>query len=358
MRIRRGQKVRLETPGGGGFGDPATRDPAARRARRAARLRDARGCAARLRSGAGGDGSPMPRARAGGAHERQAIVGIDVGGTFTDLFRFDRTTRTFRPPRCRRSAATRRTASSTASRARRRRPARLDRARHHGRHQHAAGAARAEDRRHHDARLSRRAGNAPARPAPDLGPVGRLRARSPTATCGSKSPSARSPTAPSARAVDAAEVRPRRSGCSRKAREALAIIFINAYANAANERSALEAARKSGRTVTSPPRTRCCPKSASSSAPPQRRSTPICSRSSPPISASSKRRWRAGSGQAAHRAVERRHHVDRDRAPAAGAHRALGPGRRRGRGRGARARPRASTISSPATSAARRSTCR
>ncbi|AMN45306.1 hydantoinase B/oxoprolinase family protein [Rhodoplanes sp. Z2-YC6860] len=28
VKIRRGQKVRLETPGGGGFGDPATRDPA------------------------------------------------------------------------------------------------------------------------------------------------------------------------------------------------------------------------------------------------------------------------------------------------------------------------------------------
>ncbi len=28
IKIRRGQKVRLETPGGGGFGDPATRDPA------------------------------------------------------------------------------------------------------------------------------------------------------------------------------------------------------------------------------------------------------------------------------------------------------------------------------------------
>ena len=38
------------------------------------------------------------------------------------------------------------------------------------------------------------------------------------------------------------------------------------------------------------------------------------------------------SGPAAHRAVERRHHVDRDRAPAAGAHRAVGPGRRRRRG--------------------------
>ena len=27
MRIRRRQKVRLETPGGGGFGDPCARDP-------------------------------------------------------------------------------------------------------------------------------------------------------------------------------------------------------------------------------------------------------------------------------------------------------------------------------------------
>ena len=27
VKIRRGQKVRLETPGGGGFGDPAARDP-------------------------------------------------------------------------------------------------------------------------------------------------------------------------------------------------------------------------------------------------------------------------------------------------------------------------------------------
>jgi N-methylhydantoinase B len=27
VKIRRGQKVRLETPGGGGFGDPRQRDP-------------------------------------------------------------------------------------------------------------------------------------------------------------------------------------------------------------------------------------------------------------------------------------------------------------------------------------------
>ena len=42
-RFARGQKVRLETPGGGGFGDPATREPERVVARRAARLRLARG---------------------------------------------------------------------------------------------------------------------------------------------------------------------------------------------------------------------------------------------------------------------------------------------------------------------------
>ena len=43
VKIRRGQKVRLETPGGGGFGDPRDARSGAGRARRAARLRDARG---------------------------------------------------------------------------------------------------------------------------------------------------------------------------------------------------------------------------------------------------------------------------------------------------------------------------
>ncbi len=73
--------------------------------------------------------------------------------------------------------------------------------------------------------------------------------------------------------------------CSTTAREAVAIIFINAYANAENERArARRPCARSGRTTTSPPRTRCCRKSASSSAPRPRRSTPICSRSSPPTS--------------------------------------------------------------------------
>ena len=29
MRLARGQRIRLESPGGGGWGDPAGRDPAA-----------------------------------------------------------------------------------------------------------------------------------------------------------------------------------------------------------------------------------------------------------------------------------------------------------------------------------------
>ncbi len=64
------------------------------------------------------------------------------------------------------------------------------------------------------------------------------------------------------------------------------------------------------------------------------------------------------SGQAAHRAVERRHHVDRDGAKAAGAHRAVRPGRRRGRGAPPSPGPPATTTSSPAISAAPRSTSR
>ena len=106
---------------------PAERDPATHRARRAARLRDGGSGAARLQ------GARM-----------SVIVGIDVGGTFTDLFRFDSAARTFTTAK----VPSRRgdeaqgflnglTAIGGAAQ-------RLDRARHHRRHQHAArsGAAR------------------------------------------------------------------------------------------------------------------------------------------------------------------------------------------------------------------------
>ena len=51
------------------------------------------------------------------------------------------------------------------------------RAWHHGRHQCAAGTQGGAHRHHHDGGLSRRAGDAPARPAADLGPARRLRTR-------------------------------------------------------------------------------------------------------------------------------------------------------------------------------------
>jgi len=83
------------------------------------------------------------------------IVGIDVGGTFTDLFRFDAATRRFvtaKVPSRRGDEA----AGFPQRPARaRRRARRLDRARHDGRHQYAAGAAWPQDRRHHDTRLFR-----------------------------------------------------------------------------------------------------------------------------------------------------------------------------------------------------------
>src|ERR1700736_1328305 len=101
VRISRGQKVRLETPGGGGFGDPATREP--ERVVRDVRLR----YVSRAGPRPGLRGARRPRlqgraargrlARRRGHREgaradmsgRGAIVGVDVGGTFTDLFLLD-----------------------------------------------------------------------------------------------------------------------------------------------------------------------------------------------------------------------------------------------------------------------------
>ena len=191
IKIRRGQKVRLETPGGGGFGDPATREP--ERVVRDVRLgyiSRARPPAATTRSccATTARSTPTPPRRRARTHERA---------------------RRHRRGRCRRhlhrpvpagfggrplphregAVAPRRRGAGLPERpqrARRRCRHGLDRSRHHRRHQHAAGAARPEDRRHHHARLPRRAGNAPARPPPHLGPVGRFHRRLPTATCASR----------------------------------------------------------------------------------------------------------------------------------------------------------------------------
>ena len=76
-----------------------------------------------------------------------------------------------------------------------------------------------------------------------------------------------------------------------------------------------------------------CRRFGSSSAPRPPRSTPICNPSSAPTWKSSARRAgaRRFRRRVPYRAVQRRRHVDRDGAPAAGAHGAVGP--RRGRHR-------------------------
>ena len=104
VRIRRGMRVRLETPGGGGFGDPLTREPAASPATwRSVTSRSRRRAGITASPSAPTTKSTAPRPRACAvrrAHERaqcgQATVGVDVGGTFTDLFCFDEATRSFR----------------------------------------------------------------------------------------------------------------------------------------------------------------------------------------------------------------------------------------------------------------------
>ena len=202
IKIRRGQKVRLETPGGGGFGDPAAREPGAGR------------CAT--------SGSAMSRARPRGATTRSCCA---------------TTARSMMPPRerapehdlaqrhcrsrCRRHlhrscscsirrAARFRTAKVPSHRGdeslrlpqwpegvRRRRRDEFDHSRHHRRHQHVtwSGAARrsASSRRAAFATCWRCAAATAAAP----GGCGAISSRSPTATCASRSMSARLRTEPS-----------------------------------------------------------------------------------------------------------------------------------------------------------------
>ena len=86
--ITRGQRVRLETPGGGGFGDPRRRDPS----------RVARDVAMGYVSPDGGASRLRGRLMRGTStmSEKPCVVGVDVGGTFTDLFLFDEATKSFR----------------------------------------------------------------------------------------------------------------------------------------------------------------------------------------------------------------------------------------------------------------------
>ena len=205
------------------------------RARRAARL-----CVSAMRSESNatyGRHDRRARPRSDMSARMSLIVGIDVGGTFTDLFRFDSAARTLHDREgARRGAATRRPASSTAcARSAACRRARSCTAPPSAPTRCWSGAARrsASSRRAASATCWKCAGATGAAP----GACGATSRRSPIATCGSRSASERSPTARSARRSTWTESAPPRNGSSHKGAQAVAIIFINAYANAENERT-------------------------------------------------------------------------------------------------------------------------
>ena len=194
-----------------------------------------------------------------------------------------------------------------------------------------------------------------------LGPVGRVRAG------GAARPAARGRRAHAGRRHGAHARRPRRGARRRRRRCARAApmrsrsFFINAYANRDQRaRGARGPARGVAQRLHHRIQRASCRRSASSSAARPRRSTPTCSRSSPPTSKSLDRAAgrRRLPRRAADRAVERRRDVGRHRGAAADPHRAVGPRRGRDRRRRiSRARP-ASRTSSPATWAAPASTSR
>ena len=185
------------------------------------------------------------------------------------------------PPRCRRNRGDEADGFlERPARARRRRGDRLDRARHHGRHQCAARAARAA-----------RSASSPRAASATCWRCAAATAAAPGACGAISSPIADRDMRARGRRAHARRRRrsgprsmpprsaPPRSSCSTR-RQAVAIIFINAYANP-DERARARSRRLRAvwpNELRRPPRTRSCPRSASSSAPRRRRSTPICSR--------------------------------------------------------------------------------
>ena len=156
------------------------------------------------------------------------------------------------------------------------------------------------------------------------------------------------------------EIRAAAKALRERGAEALAIIFINAYANSENERRALAAVQAVWPNEFVSASHQVLPEIREF----ERSSTAALNAYLQPVVGAylGKLEQALGTVQisaaTSHRAVERRHDVDGDGAAASGAHRAVGSGRRRDRRRGDRARRPASTTSSPATSAALRSTFR
>ena len=123
---------------------------------------------------------------------------------------------------------------------------------------------------HHHDRLPRRARDAPPRPPPHLGPVGRFRPRGRPRHAASRSHERTLADGSIRQPVDPAEpCRPWPATSCRTGAEALAIVFINAYANPANEtggpgRGRIGLAQRQHRLL----QRRSCLRSASSNAPP------------------------------------------------------------------------------------------
>ena len=344
IRIRRGQKVRLETPGGGGFGDPATREPAARGSRRRARLHLAGIRAPRLPGRAARRRHPRRRGhregprRNTGMSNRNVIVGVDVGGTFTDLFLLDAANGRFR------------TAKVPSRRG--------DESQGFLNGLNALGGAGTLHSIVHgttvgtNTLLERRGpkiGVITTRGFRDVLEMRRRDRRRTWGLWGDFLPIAdrdmrvevneRTLADGSIRTlVDPAEVRAAAKYLLDKGAASVAIAFINSYANAANERSAMEAVREvwpndfvtASHEVLSEIREF------------ERSSTTAINAYLQPVVASYIGKLGIGAQSARfsrptpHRPVERRHHVDRDRAQAPRAHRLVGSGRRRGGGRGHR----------------------
>ena len=269
-----------------------------------------------------------------------AIVGVDVGGTFTDLFLLDsgRAARSA-PPRCPRVAATRRKVSSTACArsaacppsarsctAPRSAPTRC---------WNGAGRRSASSRRAASATCWRCAGATAARTWGlwgDFVPIADRDMRHRGRRAHARRRHAFAPRSMPTRCA------PRQSNSARPARRRSRSSSSTPMPMPTTSAARSPRCARSGRTSMS----RASHEVLSEIREFERSSTAALNAYLQPVVGAyiGKLEARARTAELRrpipHRAVERRHHVDRDRAPAAGAHRAVRSGRGRGRGRGAR----------------------
>jgi hypothetical protein len=250
-----------------------------------------------LARGAGLARGRRPRLR-GARMTASALVGVDVGGTFTDLAWFDPATGAFRTAKAPSNRGDEASGSPRASPASARRPASPPSSTAPPSAPTPCWSARAPGSASSPRGLPRRAGDAPPRPSPHLGPVGRLRAGGRPRACGSRWPSARWPTARSGRRWTPPRSPPARGTCCDGGRGARHLLHQRLRQPRQRGAPPSRPPARCGRRPTSPAPPRSCPRSGSSSAPPPPRSTPTCSPWSPPTSRGSKARWRRGASPA------------------------------------------------------------